>query len=537
MMIRISDIKLPVEAGTDALVAKASKLLRISEEEIDRIQILRRSLDARKKPNLYYVYSIGVIPKSIKAFHPSGKHNNIMLIQEPSYEFPHSGTRSLSERPVVIGSGPAGLFCAYLLARHGYRPILLERGDSADIRTKKVEAFWNGQTLDPECNVQFGEGGAGTFSDGKLNTSVKDPSNRGNFILNTFVSHGAPSEIIYDPKPHLGTDLLTGILLSMRREIESLGGTYRFRSTVTDLITEHGKLKALEINYREIMKTDVAVLCPGHSARDTFEMLSHRNILMQPKAFAVGIRIEHPQKLIDLNQYGRLSGSLGAASYKLTHTTSGGRGVYTFCMCPGGYVVNASSEAGGLAVNGMSYQKRDSANANSAVVVTVTPKECASYTGSNGNDLIPGLAFQRQLEYLAFQTTKGDIPIQLFADFREHTISTSFGCYQPCIKGHYAFGRLDTCFPADIRDCITEGITSFGQHIAGFDRPDAILSGVESRTSSPLRILRDDTMETAISGLYPAGEGAGYAGGIMSAAMDGMKAAEAIADIYHSLSE
>jgi uncharacterized FAD-dependent dehydrogenase len=535
-MIRISELKLKPEEDLSRLKMKAAHLLRVSPEEISGFRILRRSLDARKKPELFYVYTVGVELKAGKGSPAIGRHNNIMSTKMPEYVFPVPGKETLHHRPAVIGSGPAGLFCAYLLARNGYEPIILERGDPADIRTKKTEAFWKGGLLDPDSNVQFGEGGAGTFSDGKLNTSVKDSMNRASFIFDTFIRHGAPEEIAYDQKPHLGTDILTGILLSMRKEIEACGGKYYFRHQVTGIRTLNGKLTGLEINHGEVMDTDIAVLAPGHSARDTIRMLRESSLKMEPKAFAVGLRVEHPQRMIDLSQYGRDRGNiLPPAAYKLTHQLDSGRGVYSFCMCPGGYVVNASSEPGMLCVNGMSYQKRGSKNANSAVAVTISPSDFLPFADEEYPEELSGIAFQRKLEKQAFAEAGGRIPVQLLADFRAGRRSTSFGEFLPCMKGEYDFGRVDRILPEEVSASILLGMDAFGRKIRGYDRPDAILSGVESRTSSPVRIVRNEAMESSIQGLIPAGEGAGYAGGIMSAAMDGMKAAEKIASSCSAL--
>jgi len=535
-MIRISELKLKPGEDPGILKMKAAHLLRIRPEEIQDFRIVRRSLDARRKPELFYVYTAELSLKTEKSCPAVGRHNNIMLTKCESYVFPSGGKEILKHRPVVIGSGPAGLFCAYLLARNGFEPVILERGDEADIRTEKVVGFWAGKELDPDSNVQFGEGGAGTFSDGKLNTSVKDPLSRTDFIFRTFTEHGAPEEICYDQKPHLGTDVLTGILKSMRKEIEHYGGTYLFRHQVTDLVTEGNVLKGLIVNGSETLAADLAVLAPGHSARDTMRMLQRHSLKMEPKAFAVGLRIEHPQRMIDLSQYGCDRGRiLPPAAYKLTHQTESGRGVYSFCMCPGGYVVNASSEKKLLCVNGMSYQKRDSVNANSAIAVTVPVSDFLSAGNEEYGGELSGIAFQRELERKAFRASEGAVPVQLLQDFALGRMSTSFGDVHPCIRGSFGFGRVDTILPEEIKAAVLEGVSAFGRKIRGYDRPDAVFSGVESRTSSPVRILRNEEMVSAIEGLMPVGEGAGYAGGIMSAAMDGMKAAEKISQKYKKI--
>lgn len=535
-MIRILQLKLPVEHTEEELKNKIVKTLRIRPEELKEWKIVRRSVDARKKDALSFVYQIDVKTPKEKKILARSKHNEIMSTNETKYCFPDSGTELLKERPVVIGSGPAGLFCAYFLARQGYCPILLERGEEAHIRKQKVEAFWNGGKLDPESNVQFGEGGAGTFSDGKLNTQVKDPSGRNHEVLRVFCEAGAPEEILYDQKPHLGTDQLIQIVQNMRRRIEQWGGTVRFRARVTDFEISDGQLKGVVVNNSEILKTSVAVLAIGHSARDTFFTIEKDGIQMEAKAFAVGVRIEHPQKMINENQYGKHAPEiLGAAPYKLTHRCRNGRGIYSFCMCPGGYVVNASSEEGRTAVNGMSYSDRGGENANSAMIVTVDSEDFAACHVPGTPHVLDGIAFQRVLEERAFRAGEGKIPVQLFGDFCRNRTSDALGEITPSICGEWTFGNLREIFPEAVSQALEEGIRAFDRNIQGFAREDAVLSGVESRTSSPVRIVRDEKFESNVRGLYPCGEGAGYAGGITSAAMDGIRIAEAISKKYKNL--
>ena len=518
-MLRISQLKLPVTHTQEQLEKKLLKMLRISRKDLGHYYIRKRSLDARKKPELYYVYSIDVEIKNEERVLKSMK-GKVQKVSVHPYCVPEHGTERLSDRPVIIGSGPAGLFCAYLLAREGYCPLIIERGAPVRERRRDVEKFWETGVLDPSSNVQFGEGGAGTFSDGKLNTLVKDPAGRNRFVLESFVKFGAPEDILWEQKPHIGTDILIDVVEAMRREIEKMGGEFRFHSQVTDLIPEE---KVLIINDEEKIRAGAAVLAIGHSARDTFYMLCERGFDMEAKAFAVGVRVEHPQRLIDENMYGRDNrGNLPAASYKLTEKLDNGRGVYTFCMCPGGYVVNASSEPGCLAVNGMSYHGRAGENANSAVIVTVTPQDYGT------DHPLSGVEFQRELERRAWEEGSGCVPVQRFEDFCANKKTVELGCIKPNIKGHYRLGNVRNIFPEELSLSIQEGIGAMDHKIRGFADKDVLLSGVESRTSSPVRINRDDSFRSNIPWVYPCGEGAGYAGGITSAAMDGVKVAEAL---------
>lgn len=524
-MIQISQLKLPVNHTGEELRQKVAKELRLRPDEIKKLTIRKKSIDARKKP-VCFVYTLNIETENEKKLLKRLKGKNISSVQETRYHFPAAEKGVCRQKPVIVGTGPAGLFCGLMLARAGLCPVLLERGESVDRRQKKVERFWSTGELDTESNVQFGEGGAGTFSDGKLNTLVKDPEGRGRFVLETFVGAGAPEEILYWNKPHIGTDVLAVVVKNMRNEIISLGGEVRFGTKFTDILTEDGAVRGVLARTKEgeqELLTDVLVLAAGHSARDTFAMLARRGISMEKKAFAVGVRIEHPQSLINESQYGRdCPEKLPAASYKLTRKVSGGRGVYSFCMCPGGYVVNASSEQGMLAVNGMSYHARDGRNANSAMIVTVRPEDFG------GEDVLSGVEFQRRLERAAWQQGGGKIPVQLLGDFRKGVRSVSLGEIEPSVKGAWTFSDVRSIFPEELGNALEEGITGCGNIIPGFSRDDALLLGVESRTSSPVRILRDERLESALKGLYPCGEGAGYAGGITSAAMDGIRVAEMI---------
>lgn len=558
-MIRINQLNLPVHHKEDALLHKASRILKIPKQEIGSLQVARQSLDARKKPDLFYSYTVDITlagdrdagenqAGSVNKKHKlreteivkKARSSQVRLYVPGPYQFPGPGSRTLAHPPVIIGTGPAGLFCGYMLAKAGYCPVLLERGADVDQRTRKVNAFWDGEALDLQTNVQFGEGGAGTFSDGKLNTLVKDPAGRSQEVMRILAEHGADSRILYAHKPHVGTDVLSRVVKSMRREIVRLGGQVRFESLVTDVVIEHGRVKELIVepscgSARENISAEAVVLAVGHSARDTFEMLQKRGIPMEAKAFAVGLRIQHSQDMVDLSQYGALrregtqAYGLDPASYKLTCQTSTGRGVYTFCMCPGGYVVNASSEPGRLAVNGMSYHDRSGPNANSALIVTVTPRDFPDASA------LGGIAYQRYLEERAWQYGAGAIPVQLYGDFKQGCPSSGFGDVSPQFKGTFQFASLHEMLPGDLTASLKEAIESFERNIHGFSAPDSILAGVESRTSSPVRIPRNEQFESGIMGLFPCGEGAGYAGGITSAAMDGIKVAEEIARRFQSI--
>ena len=538
-MIRVNQVKLPVSHSEADLRKKTAKMMGVSTDQIQSMELVRQSLDARKKPDLYYLYALDVaVAGKEAAIVKRARSVNVQIRKEEAYRLPDPGIEPLRERPVIVGFGPAGMFCGLMLARAGYRPLILERGLDADSRAKAVARYWTDGTLDPECNVQFGEGGAGTFSDGKLNTLVKDPSGRNKEVLKILAQAGADPTITYVNKPHVGTDVLRTVVKNIRSEIESLGGEVRFGCRLEDFETQNGHLCSIRVSARkgtseagrtvEEIPASALVLAIGHSARDTFAMLAEKPLDMQAKAFAVGLRIQLPQTQVNLSQYGREeAGNLGAASYKLTAQTSGGRGVYSFCMCPGGFV-DASSEPGRLAINGMSNHDRAGANANSALIVTVTPEDFPQ-PGTLG-----GVMFQRQLEEAAYRCGGGKIPVQLYGDFRENRISTGFGAVTPQFEGQFAFGNLREVLPEVLSAAMLEGMEHFGHVIHGFDREDAVFAGVESRTSSPLRIPRDHaTMESStIAGIYPCGEGAGYAGGITSAAMDGMKTAEAIIAKY-----
>lgn len=524
-MIRVRQIKVLIE-DDNRLNEKLAKLLHISPFDILDKKIQKKSIDARKKPNLYYVYEVDVSLKNEDKVLKRCRSKDVFKAPDEKYYFPKSGSLKLSSRPIIVGSGPAGLFCAYFLAEKGFRPLIIERGDMIDERVEKVHNFLEKGILDCNSNIQFGEGGAGTFSDGKLNTLIKDKVFRQKKIFEIFVENGAPCEILYDSKPHIGTDLLRNVVKNMRNKIIRMGGEFRFRTCLTDIFYQKNKLVGIEVNEKEMIKTDILILAIGHSARDTFSMLYDKNIGMQAKPFAVGVRIIHPQELINRSQYGKYySEKLGAASYKLTYTTRNRRGVYTFCMCPGGYVVNASSEKEGTVINGMSDYKRDSNSANSAIIVTVGPRDF-------GDGVFAGVLFQQNLERMTYAIKDGLIPVQLYQDFKNDKLTKEFGNFMPAIQGKWQFANLREVLPCYIVDSLIEGIDHFDCKIKGFGGKNAVLAGVETRTSSPIKLLRDETLQSNILGLYPCGEGAGYAGGITSAAVDGVKVAEEIIKTY-----
>lgn len=550
-MIQINQLNLNLEHSAEDIKRKAAKMVGCNVSEFQDFQIVKKSIDARKKPEIYISYSVRLGLKDEKKILKKKRDSRIQQCEDKVYSFPESGTHELGHRPVIVGMGPAGLFCGYYLAKHGYKPIILERGKDVDSRTRDVSDFWNGGVLKLNSNVQFGEGGAGTFSDGKLNTLIKDKDGRNREVLKVFVECGAPESILYDGKPHIGTDVLINVVKTMRERLIAWGGEVRFETQVVDLVVENNRLTGLVIEnmtedaivkengmpqLRELVPANLAVLAIGHSARDTFEMLYGKNIPMEAKAFAVGFRVQHPQKMVNLEQYGmEKSDYLPAAPYKVTARTTSGRGVYSFCMCPGGYVVNASSEEGRMAVNGMSYSDRGGENANSAIIVNVTPEDYGS------NHPLAGIHFQRKLEENAYHAGNGKIPCQYYGDYKAHVLQEDVSAFEklttPQMRGGYCFANLTEILPTELNGAFVEGMEHFGKVMKGFNRPDAILSGVESRTSSPVRISRDESFQSEVRGLYPCGEGAGYAGGITSAAMDGLRVAEQIASFYKALDE
>ena len=529
-MIKLSQLHVPVGHTTEDLLKAAAKELRVPESDVSELVILKKSIDARKKDEIRYSYAVAVSVRAEERLTKKGYERYL----PKRYRYTVSGTKKLSMRPVIIGSGPAGLFAAYLLSGAGFRPIVLERGPKMEERVAATERFFREGILDPEANIQFGEGGAGTFSDGKLNTLVKDRDGKGQFVLDTFVRFGAPEEIRYLNKPHIGTDLLRNVIVAMRKEIENRGGEFRFGCRVSGITYENGALTGLKLSDGSVLPTELAVLAIGHSSRDTIRTLFEQGVRMEPKAYALGVRIQHDREFINRSQYGDFADRLPTADYKLTYTAHDGRGVYSFCMCPGGYVVNASSEPGRLCVNGMSNHARDAANSNSAIVVTITPEDYQSELKSDSP--LAGMEYQRRMEEKAFVAGGGRIPTQRFADFERGVKSEGFGKVKPCTKGDVAEADLSEVLPSWMRSDLIEGIHAFDRMIPGFADGDALLSAVEARTSSPVRIPRDEKgCSVSVKGLYPCGEGAGYAGGIMSAAMDGIRVFEAITKEYYGI--
>ena len=527
-MLRLTEIKLPLDHAEPALTASILDRLGIAENELVRYAIYRRGVDARRRSAIAFIYTLDVevADEEVLLKRLSG-HRHITRTPDMSYQFVAKASPADIPRPIVIGTGPCGLFAGLILAQMGFHPLILERGKAVRERTKDTFGLWRKSVLNPESNVQFGEGGAGTFSDGKLYSQIKDPRFLGRKVLTEFVKAGAPAEILYVSKPHIGTFRLVGMVENMRDSIHAAGGEIRFQSKVVDIVVENGRVRGVTLASGETIAADHVVLAIGHSARDTFQMLHERNVHIEAKPFSIGFRIEHPQSLIDRARYGKFAGAplLGAADYKLVHHCGNGRSVYSFCMCPGGTVVAAASEPGRVVTNGMSQYSRTERNANAGIVVGITP---ADYPG----DVLAGIEYQRRWETLAFEAGGRNYcaPAQLVGDFIAGRASTALGSVAPSYTPGVRMTDLSACIPPYAVDAIREALPAFEKQIKGFAMRDAILTGVETRTSSPIRITRDTQFQSLNTrGLYPAGEGAGYAGGILSAAVDGIEVAEAVA--------
>lgn len=528
-MLRLTDIQLPLDHPENAIKTAILQRLRITEAELVSFSIFRRSYDARKKSAIVLIYTLDVETTSNNEVLERNKSAlKLGTTPDTNYKFVTHATETQCNRPVIIGFGPCGLFAALLLAQMGFRPIVLERGKEVRERTKDTWGLWRKRELQAESNVQFGEGGAGTFSDGKLWSQIKDPKHYGRKVLTEFVAAGAPSEIMYVSKPHIGTFRLVKMIEEMRTNIEALGGEIRFQQRVSDFDIQDGNMCGVTINETEYLPASHVVLAIGHSARDTFELVHQRGIYVEAKPFSIGFRIEHPQSLIDQARFGSNAGNkiLGSADYKLVHHAKNGRSVYSFCMCPGGTVVAAASEPGRVVTNGMSQYSRNERNANSAIVVGITPADYPEH-------VLAGIDLQRNLESLAYELggKNYNAPGQLVGDFLAKRPSTTLGSVIPSYQPGITLGDLAASLPAYAIDAIREALPAFDKQIKGFAMNDAIITGVETRTSSPIRIRRNDGNLQSVNthGLYPAGEGAGYAGGILSAAIDGIKVAEAVA--------
>jgi len=530
-MIRVTELALPLDHPEDALRAAILQRLKLRDSDLLQVTVFKRSYDARKKNSeIKFVYIVDLTVRNEAAvLERFAEDTHVRPAPDTAYYPVAEAPANLSERPVVVGLGPCGLFAALLLAQMGFRPIVLERGKDVRRRTKDTWALWRKKQLSPESNVQFGEGGAGLFSDGKLYSQIKDPKFYGRKVMAEFVKAGAPEEILFVSKPHIGTFRLTGVVSRMREEIINLGGEIRFEQKVTDLLLDNGQVQGVALASGEQLMSRHVVMALGHSARDTFRMLHRRGVFIEAKPFAIGFRIEHPQGLIDHARLGKYAGhpALGAADYKLVYHASNGRAVYSFCMCPGGTVVAATSEPGRVVTNGMSQYSRNERNANSGIVVNIEPRQ--DFPG----DALAGVELQERLEANAYVLGGSDYcaPAQLVGDFIAGRPSDTLGEVEPSYKPGIRLGDLAPSLPQYAIEAIREALPAFGRQIRGFDRDDALLTGIETRTSSPVRLTRDRESLQSLNtrGLYPAGEGAGYAGGILSAGVDGIKVAEAVA--------
>ncbi len=527
-MIRLTEIRLPLEHSAEALKAAILEKLVLASVDLVSFTIFKRSYDARKRDAIILVYTLDLeLVNEAEILRRFEKDSHVSISPDTSYQFVAQAPKELPHRPIIIGFGPCGIMAGLVLAQMGFRPIILERGKQVRERTKDTWGLWRKGVLNPESNVQFGEGGAGTFSDGKLYSQIKDPKHYGRKVLAEFVKAGAPEEILYVSKPHIGTFRLVKMVENIRAQIEALGGEVRFQQHVTDVLIEQGQMRGVILANGEQLRSDHVILALGHSARDTFKMLFEREVFMEAKPFSIGFRIEHPQALIDQARFGKQAGNqlLGAADYKLVHHANNGRSVYSFCMCPGGQVVAATSEENRVVTNGMSQYSRAERNANAGIVVGITPED---YPGN----VLAGLAFQQRWESRAFELGEGSYqaPAQLVGDFLKGLPSKQLGQVEPSYQPGVHLTDLATSLPDYAITAIREALPAFDRQIKGFSMYDAVLTGVETRTSAPLRITRNEHLQSLnVKGLYPAGEGAGYAGGILSAGVDGIRVAEALA--------
>jgi uncharacterized FAD-dependent dehydrogenase len=521
-MLRIEQLRLPVGHTDEDLRRAAGSALGIHLTDLLSLQIHRQGVDARHPRQIYLVYSVDVAVAE-EGIVLAQKRSHVTAVVDAPYSF-SKRAMGFPRRPVIVGTGPAGLFAGLLLARAGARPLFLERGQPLDVRVQDVEGMLIGGHLKTESNIQFGEGGAGTFSDGKLNTSINDPRCR--WVLEQWVATGAPPDILYKAKPHVGTDRIRETVKRMRCHIQEQGGEFRFATQVTGLVVNEGRVTGVEVNGGEVIECDTVVLAIGNAARDTFEMLQRAGVFLEAKSFSIGARIEHPRAWVDRGLYGDFSGhpQLGAADYKMAHHGANGYSAYTFCMCPGGVVVPGASEEGGVVTNGMSEYARCQPNSNSALMVGVSPKDFGS------DHPLAGVTFQREWERKAFTLGGGGYkaPVQRVEDFMARRPSIRMGAVRPSYRPGVTLANLWDCLPESVCVGMTQGLKEFNRRMKNFAHPDALLTGVETRSSSPVRIRRDDTFQSNIRGLYPAGEGAGYAGGIMSSAVDGLRVAETI---------
>lgn len=520
-MIRLHNIRVKITPEIDLENIVASKL-NVNKDKIKKVIVHKKSIDARCKKYFSYVYDLDVLIKNENKY----LKNGITKVLDENYHLPDKENNKKYKQIVIVGLGPAGLFCGYMLAKYGYKPIIIDRGESVDKRVKTVNELWQENIFNDNSNVQFGEGGAGTFSDGKLNTLVNDKKFMMREVFKIFVECGAPREIMYESKPHIGTDILRNVVKNIREKIINYGGIIKYNSLLEDIVIEDESIKGIVVN-KEFLECDLLVLAIGHSARDTFKMLYNKKISMITKPFAVGVRIIHPQEMINNCQYPINYAFLPPASYKLTYKAKNNRGVYSFCMCPGGYVVNARSTKNGICTNGMSNYKRESSYANSAIIVTVSENDFPS-------NVLGGITFQENIERKAFQLTQGAIAVQRYIDYKNNNESKNEFPHD-AFKGNVKSTNINEIFPDFINTSLKDAIDHFNNLIPGFNGSDAFIAAPEMRSSSPVRIIRDELLESNIKGIYPCGEGAGYAGGITTSAMDGIKVFESIYKNYQAL--